>query len=71
MENIFKGTGPAVITPFKNDDLSVDYDALVRVLEFQIENGIDFIVALGTTAETATLTHNESLQKEIISLAEA
>lgn len=59
MENIFKGTGPAVITPFKNDDLSVDYDALGRVLEFQIENGIDFIVALGTTAETATLSHNE------------
>ena len=59
MENIFKGTGPAVITPFKNDDLSVDFEALERVLGFQIENGIDFIVALGTTAETATLSHNE------------
>lgn len=62
MENIFKGTGPAVITPFKNDDLSVDYDALIRVLEYQIGKGIDFIVALGTTAETATLTHNERHQ---------
>lgn len=59
MNNIFKGTGPAVITPFKNDDLSVDYDALDRILEFQIGNGIDYVVALGTTAETATLTHNE------------
>lgn len=59
MNNIFKGTGPAVITPFKNDDLSVDFDALGRILEYQMENGINFIVALGTTAETATLTHNE------------
>lgn len=59
MENIFKGTGPAVITPFKNDDLSVDFEALGQLLDFQIENGIDFAVALGTTAETATLTHNE------------
>lgn len=59
MENIFKGTGPAVITPFKNEDLSVDYDALKRILEYQIEGGIDFIVALGTTAESVTLSHNE------------
>ncbi|MDA3927956.1 MAG: 4-hydroxy-tetrahydrodipicolinate synthase [Prolixibacteraceae bacterium] len=59
MNNIFKGTGPAVITPFKNDDLLVDYDALGRILDFQIGNGIDFVVALGTTAETVTLTHDE------------
>lgn len=58
MSIIFRGTGPAVITPFKAD-LSVDFDALDRVLDFQISNGVDFIVALGTTAETATLTHNE------------
>lgn len=62
MNNIFKGTGPAVITPFKNDDRSVDFDALERILDFQLENGIDFVVALGTTAETATLTHNERHQ---------
>lgn len=54
----FTGTGPAVITPFKKD-LRVDYDALDRILEFQIENGINFIVALGTTAETVTLTEEE------------
>jgi 4-hydroxy-tetrahydrodipicolinate synthase len=59
MKNIFKGTGPAVITPFKNEDLSVDFNALGKLLEFQIEQGIDFIVALGTTAESVTLTHQE------------
>jgi 4-hydroxy-tetrahydrodipicolinate synthase len=59
MENIFNGTGIAIITPFKNTDLSVDFDALGKLLDFQLENGIDFFVALGTTAETATLSHNE------------
>lgn len=62
MENIFKGTGPAVITPFKSNDLSIDFDALGKLLDFQISNGIDFAVALGTTAETATLSHNERHQ---------
>lgn len=61
MENIFKGTGPAVITPFKND-LSIDFEALSRILDYQIESGIDFIVALGTTAETVTLSHDERHQ---------
>jgi 4-hydroxy-tetrahydrodipicolinate synthase len=59
MNNIFKGTGPAVITPFKNEDLSIDFDALGMLLGFQIDQGIDFIVALGTTAESATLSHEE------------
>lgn len=59
MKNIFKGTGPAVITPFKNEDLSVDFNALGKLLEFQVEQGIDFIVALGTTAESVTLSHDE------------
>lgn len=58
MENILKGTGPALVTPFKKD-LSVDYDALEKVLEYVIQGGVDFLVALGTTAETATLSHEE------------
>lgn len=62
MKNIFKGTGPAVITPFKNEDLSVDFNALGDLLEFQIEKGINFIVALGTTAESVTLSHEERHQ---------
>lgn len=61
MENIFRGTGPAIITPFKSD-LSVDLNALDQLLDFQIAGGIDFAVALGTTAETSTLTHNERHQ---------
>lgn len=59
MENVFKGSGPAVITPFKSADLSVDYDALDRILDLQLSGGVDFVVALGTTAETSTLSHSE------------
>ncbi len=53
-----KGMGVALITPFKTDK-SVDYDALARLLEYQIKNGVDYLVVLGTTAETATLTQQE------------
>lgn len=53
-----KGMGVALITPFKADK-SVDYDALARLLEYQIKNGVDYLVVLGTTAETATLTPAE------------
>ncbi|MBN2807005.1 MAG: 4-hydroxy-tetrahydrodipicolinate synthase [Prolixibacteraceae bacterium] len=59
MENVFKGSGPAVITPFKSSDLSVDFTALDQLLDHQLLNGIDFVVALGTTAETSTLSHGE------------
>ncbi|HOO84406.1 MAG TPA: 4-hydroxy-tetrahydrodipicolinate synthase [Prolixibacteraceae bacterium] len=62
MEHLFKGTGPALITPFKSNDLSIDFDALDQTVEYQISNGINFIVALGTTAETATLSHEERHQ---------
>ncbi|MEF9924755.1 MAG: 4-hydroxy-tetrahydrodipicolinate synthase [Muribaculaceae bacterium] len=53
-----KGTGLALITPFHKDK-TIDFDALARLLEYQIKNGIDYIVVLGTTAETATLTEEE------------
>lgn len=56
------GTGVALITPFKKD-LSVDVDALKRIVNFQIDGGIDYLVVLGTTAETATLTYDE---KELV-----
>ncbi len=52
------GTGVALITPFKSD-LSVDVEALVALVENQIENGIDYLVVLGTTAESATLSKEE------------
>ncbi|WP_287678021.1 4-hydroxy-tetrahydrodipicolinate synthase [Bacteroides sp.] len=53
-----KGMGVALITPFKEDG-SVDYDSLLRLVEYQVQNGIDFLCVLGTTAETPTLTAEE------------
>jgi 4-hydroxy-tetrahydrodipicolinate synthase len=56
------GTGVALVTPFKKD-FSVDTDALARIVNFQIDNGIDYMVVMGTTAENATLTESE---KELV-----
>jgi len=52
------GTGVALITPFR-EDLSVDVEALERVVEHNIQGGVDYLVALGTTAESATLSQSE------------
>lgn len=52
------GMGVALITPFKADK-SVDYDALARLIEYQIGSGTHYLVVLGTTAEAATLTPEE------------
>ena len=56
--NIFKGLGIALITPFKADH-SVDYASLKRLVEYQIQNGADFFCILATTGETPCLTHEE------------
>ncbi len=56
-----RGCGTALVTPFKQDD-SIDEAALRNLINWQIESGIDFIVACGTTAETPTLTHDEWLR---------
>ncbi|WP_299063125.1 4-hydroxy-tetrahydrodipicolinate synthase [uncultured Polaribacter sp.] len=61
----FIGTGVALVTPFK-EDLSVDFDALVKLVNFNIENGTDYLVINGTTAESATITQQE--KQEIINL---
>ena len=53
-----KGMGVALITPFKHDK-SIDYPALARLLEYIIQNKADFIVVLGTTAETPALSEEE------------
>lgn len=50
--------GVALITPFKEDE-SVDYEALVKLVDYQVQNGTDFLCVLGTTAETPTLTKEE------------
>jgi 4-hydroxy-tetrahydrodipicolinate synthase len=56
------GTGVALITPFKKD-FSVDIDSLKKIVKHQIDNGIDYLVVLGTTAESATLASEE---KELV-----
>jgi 4-hydroxy-tetrahydrodipicolinate synthase len=56
--NTLTGLGVAFITPFKTD-LSIDFSAIERLIDFQIKNGADYIVALGTTAETPTLSSKE------------
>ena len=53
-----KGMGVALITPF-HADKSIDFDSLARLLEYQIKNGTDYLVVLGTTAETPALTADE------------
>lgn len=57
-QNKFKGLGIALITPFKSDG-SIDFDALARLVEYQIKNGADFFCIMGTTAETPCLTAEE------------
>ncbi|GHC54612.1 4-hydroxy-tetrahydrodipicolinate synthase [Ulvibacter litoralis] len=63
------GTGVALVTPF-NDDFSVDVAGLKRVVDFNIDNGIDYLVVLGTTAENATLSLEEK-QLVISTIVEA
>jgi len=63
MTHPFTGAGVALITPF-NEDLSVDYSALERLIEDQISGGIDYLVVLGTTGETPALSDDE--KKEIV-----
>ena len=58
---MFKGTGIALITPF-NEDKSIDFVALERIVNHVIEGGADFLVALGTTSEAPTLTTEEKKQ---------
>lgn len=58
IQNKFKGLGVALITPFKEDG-SIDIEALLRLIEYQIGNGVDFLCIMGTTAETPCLTPDE------------
>ncbi|WP_297804333.1 4-hydroxy-tetrahydrodipicolinate synthase [uncultured Polaribacter sp.] len=61
----FIGTGVALVTPFKND-LSVDFDALVKLVNYNIENGTDYLVINGTTGESGTISEDE--KQEIINV---
>lgn len=68
IQNVFRGMGVALVTPFKNDG-SVDYDALTHLVESIVVNGADFLCVLGTTAETPTLTQEEKerIKKLVVS----
>lgn len=57
----FTGTGVAIVTPFKKDK-SIDFTALEKHIEYLIKNGVDYLVVLGTTGESATLSEEEKNQ---------
>ena len=61
-KTVFKGMATAIVTPMTAD--GIDYEALGRFIEFQIENGINAIVVMGTTGENATIEYED--QKEVI-----
>lgn len=63
MNSKFLGTGVALVTPFKSD-LSIDHDALANIVNFNVNNGTDYLVVCGTTGESVTITKQE--KKEII-----
>jgi 4-hydroxy-tetrahydrodipicolinate synthase len=63
MNSKFLGTGVALVTPFKAD-LSVDHDALANIVNFNIENGVEYLVVCGTTGESVTITKQE--KKDVI-----
>ena len=56
--NIFKGSMVAIATPMNNDE-TLDFDSMEKLIEFHIENKTDAIVSVGTTGESATLDFNE------------
>jgi 4-hydroxy-tetrahydrodipicolinate synthase len=60
LREILRGTGVALVTPFK-EDKSIDFDALKALINFVIEGGVQYVVTLGTTGETPTLSREEKL----------
>ena len=60
LREILRGTGVALVTPFK-EDKSIDFDALKKLIDFVIEGGVQYVVTLGTTGETPTLSREEKL----------
>jgi 4-hydroxy-tetrahydrodipicolinate synthase len=60
LKKILQGTGVALVTPFKITG-EVDYDALRKLIDFDIDNGVEYVITLGTTGETPTLNKQEKL----------
>ncbi|MDE5423566.1 4-hydroxy-tetrahydrodipicolinate synthase [Ancylomarina sp. DW003] len=63
MSHQFTGTGVAIVTPFHTDG-SIDYNSLTNLVEFQITSGINYLVVMGTTGESATLNKQE--KKDVV-----
>ncbi|MEP6595762.1 MAG: 4-hydroxy-tetrahydrodipicolinate synthase [Ginsengibacter sp.] len=61
LKKILRGTGVALITPF-NTNYEVDFDALEKVINFVINDGVEYLITLGTTGETPTLTKTEKIE---------
>ena len=61
MNNIFKGSGVALVTPFK-EDKTIDFNGLRKLVELQVNGGTDFLVVQGTTGESPTLSWDEKLE---------
>ena len=61
MNNPFKGSGVALVTPFKSDK-SIDFEALKKLVQLQLDGGTDFLVVQGTTGESPTLSQEEKMQ---------
>jgi 4-hydroxy-tetrahydrodipicolinate synthase len=60
MPNKFKGVGVALVTPFHKDG-TIDFKSLQKLIEFQIKNGVNYLVVLGTTGESVTLNKDEKV----------
>jgi 4-hydroxy-tetrahydrodipicolinate synthase len=60
LRDLLLGTGVALVTPF-NEDGSVDYDSLEKLIDFVINEGVNYVVTMGTTGETPTLSRDEKI----------
>lgn len=60
LRDLLRGTGVALVTPFKEDN-QVDFDALEKLIDYVIDGGVQYVVTLGTTGETPTLSREEKL----------
>lgn len=61
VRDVLKGTGVALVTPFK-ENKSIDFESLHKLIDFVIEDGVNYVVTLGTTGETPTLSREEKLE---------
>jgi 4-hydroxy-tetrahydrodipicolinate synthase len=60
MNTLFRGTGTALATPFAADG-SIDFESYGRLIDYQVDNGVEAVIACGSTGESATMTHDERI----------